>query len=99
MGSAKLYSNLAKKQNALKAPLYLINENLLDWNTIAQVGWYSGAGASNAPNNSGGWINAIALASNMSQEYFTLIAIDSATSKLYLRFRNNTGWLDWFTIN
>ena len=94
-----IYSDLIKKQNALKAPLYLINENLSDWNTIAQVGWYSGAGASNAPNNSGGWINAIALASNMSREYFTLIAIDSATRKLYLRFRDNTGWLDWFAIN
>ncbi len=96
---AKQNSDLIKKQNALKAPLYLINENLSDWNTIAQVGWYSGAGASNAPNNSGGWINAIALASNMSQEYFTLIAIDSTTGKLYLRFRNNTGWLNWLTIN
>ena len=93
------YSDLIKKQNALKAPLYLINENLSDWNTIAQVGWYSGAGASNAPNNSGGWINAIALASNMSQEYFTLFAIDTGTNKLYLRCRDKTGWLGWLTIN
>ena len=96
---AKQNSDLIKKQNALKAPLYLINENLSDWNTIAQVGWYSGAGASNAPNNSGGWINAIALASNMSQEYFTLFAIDTGTNKLYLRCRDKTGWLDWLAIN
>ena len=79
----------------------LINGQVKDWNTVNQVGWYSGYNASNSHSdfsNVSSWVIALCLAQGGNMNYAKLYA--NFESKLYIRSGNaNTGnWSSWTKI-
>lgn len=93
MGFIYLNSN---KQNKLNIPLYMVDGNVLDWNSVNAPGIYSGSNAKNAPvDSNAAWINAIAIPTNGQSTFLDVIAFDGASNKLWLRRMNNGIWLTW----
>ena len=90
---AQLYSN---KQDKLTIPLYMVDGNVLDWNSVNAPGIYSGLNAKNAPADSNaGWINAIAIPTNGQSTFLDVIAFDGGSNRLWLRHMNNGTWFTW----
>ena len=88
-----VYSN---KQDKLTIPVYMVDGNVLDWNSVNAPGIYSGLNAKNAPADSNaGWINAIAIPTNGQSTFLDVIAFDGGSNRLWLRHMNNGTWFTW----
>ena len=87
------YSN---KQDRLNFPLYMVDGDVLDWNSVNAPGIYSGLNAKNAPvDSNAAWINAIAIPTNGQSKFLDVIAFDGGSNRLWLRHMNNGTWFTW----
>lgn len=88
----------ASKQDTLRKPLYLIDNELSDWNNINKAGWYSGRGTvPHSPISTDEWINAIVFESNGNAAYLVVIAY--CDSHLYSRHMFDGTWnTTWNTL-
>jgi hypothetical protein len=90
------YSTLEKKQDALEKPLYLVNFNVSDWDSISTPGWYSGKTTKNSPDGGNKWLQALLLLTNNNAKYLFVVAFSEA--HIYIRTMNNGTWNSWTTI-
>ena len=75
----------------------MVNDNLLDWDSINMPGIYSGIGK-NAPSGSNGsWVNAIVVPTNAQNTFLAVIAFDCGTNKIWLRNMINGKWFEWYS--